>query len=391
VRAVSREVKASDLAAWLSKDMGSGGGRRDKAGGYVSRVKYERRYGDQSARSYFTVNIKSYLEMFRVIDCWDPATLVHTELDTNVMKSYRKLPARLGYVLCHKLFEGRANLQIRMLEGDVDITASDETVLMIGIKGEVYPIELDKFIGSYKLTGEQFAPRVSYPPTVLNKNTGKRLPLLEFSNVCERSDASSVLAVQLKDHVKVFTLWDSESYLSGEPGDWLVANSHDDIYIITADVFEKLYIRDCTGKDVENMEGAVQVVKKTHKVSVAFALESGILETIEGPVAYERGDALLTGLAGESWPVGREFFSETYSPASPGIGHGQNGDYVKREILAWALQINEPFMVELTQQRGILQGKAGDWLLRYSADEYGIVRGDIFEATCSTIPSVQKL
>ena len=76
--------------------------------------------------------------------------------------------------------------------------------------------------------------------------TYRKLPLLEYAHVCVGLDNSTVLATRLEDHVKIFTLRDAESYLQGEPGDWLVARSHDDIYIVTADVFEKLYIRDCT-------------------------------------------------------------------------------------------------------------------------------------------------
>ena len=47
----------------------------------------------------------------------------------------------------------------------------------------------------------------------------------------------------------IFPFTYGEIHLCGEPGDWLVARSHDDIYIVTADVFEKLYIRDCTGEN----------------------------------------------------------------------------------------------------------------------------------------------
>jgi hypothetical protein len=47
---------------------------------------------------------------------------------------------------------------------------------------------------------------------------------------------------------------------------------------------------------------------------VAFASERGILDTREGKVSYEEGDALLTGTLGESWPVARDRFMEAYMP-----------------------------------------------------------------------------
>ena len=105
-------------------------------------------------------------------------------------------------------------------------------------------MELTKFNESYNMVGEQFVMDVSYPPTVLNRNTGKRMSLLEYAEACVSLDESTVLATRLKDHVKVFTHWDVSSYHRGDPGDWLVARSPDDLYVVTADVFEKLYIRD---------------------------------------------------------------------------------------------------------------------------------------------------
>jgi phosphoglycolate phosphatase len=266
VRTAAREVKASELAEWLSKDIGSGGGHRKKAGGYISKAQYERRFGDLPPRSYFTINLKNYLEAFRIIDYGSPATLtvggvnkeLNEALNEGSMKTYRKLPVCLGFVPCHKLFEGRADLQIRMLEGDVDIVTDEETVLMIGVKGEVYPMELGKFIETYNLTGERFAPTVPYPPTVLNKNTGMRLSLLEFADTCVGTGEGTVRAVRLEERVKIFTRWDVENYLRGEPGDWLVARAPDDLYVVMADVFDELYSLDVS-LDVEGSEGGFSV------------------------------------------------------------------------------------------------------------------------------------
>ncbi|MDR2528534.1 MAG: DHH family phosphoesterase, partial [Synergistaceae bacterium] len=142
VRTAAREAKSSELAAWLSKDVGSGGGHREKAGGYISKTKYKGCFGDWPPQAYFDANLKKYLEAFRIVDCENPTALADAGVDVTAMKVYRKLPVRLGFVSCRKLFEGNADLQIRMLEGDVDIIANEKTVLMIGVKGEVYPMEL---------------------------------------------------------------------------------------------------------------------------------------------------------------------------------------------------------------------------------------------------------
>ena len=54
---------------------------------------------------------------------------------------------------------------------------------------------------------------------------------------------------------------------------------------------------------------ALHVCKRPVPVPVAFALADGVCETLEGPVHYQKGDALLTGVQNAtrsgaicSWP-----------------------------------------------------------------------------------------
>jgi phosphoglycolate phosphatase len=219
VRTAIREVKASDLSAWFARDVGSGGEHREKAGGRIARKKFLERFGDLPFTAYFAESIRDYIENCTVIDCAGISDHAEAMLNPALMKTYRKLPVRLGFVHCHTIFEGRADIQIRMLEGDMDIVVDEETVLMIGVKGEVYPVELEKFIETYTLTGERFEPDLSYNPTVLNKNTGTRISLLEFAHICVGIDESKVSAMRLESRVKVFTRRDAENYIHGEPGE----------------------------------------------------------------------------------------------------------------------------------------------------------------------------
>jgi phosphoglycolate phosphatase len=380
VRTSTREVKASELAAWLAEGIGSGGGHREKAGGYIAGGKYKDRFGDKAVSAYVTERIRDYLASCVIIDCADPASLPGGS-DLAEMRTYRKLPTRLGFVPCRKLFSGQCELQLRMLEGDMDIQADEDTVLMIGILGEVYPIEQRKFMESYQVTAEAFTPDLHYAPTALNKNTGTRLSLLDFAETCLSLSTGTVSAMRLHRRVKVFTRWDSENYFSGNPGDWIVARSPDDFYVVTADVFGKIYALDYTGVDVARQAGAQRVLKNDTPVAVIFAESDGILETPEGAVRYAKGDALLTDEAG-SWPVRRALFDETYEPLA-GTQAGKDGPYCKRDIPVWGLRIEETFAVELSGQQGVLQGCAGDWLLQYGPDNYGVVAASIFEKTYS--------
>jgi hypothetical protein len=266
-----------------------------------------------------------------------------------------------------------------MLEGDVDITANEDTILMIGIKGEVYPMQRAKFEEAYTVTNERFTLPLSYPPTILDHDAGARIPLLQYAKSCVGGGAH-VSAVRLKSGVKVFTLWDAENYLLGDIYDWIVKRSPDDLYVVTADVFDGLYIRDFTGEDISADSCCVQAIKKDIPVPVTFAFEDGVLETREGAVAYRKGDALLQGHEDEAWPVAFQHFQEFYFPIEDTVP-GKDGKYSKKAFPTFALQVEEPFMVELSDDRGILQGAAHDWLLQYSPNNYGIVAQEIFEMT----------
>jgi len=73
---------------------------------------------------------------------------------------------------------------------------------------------------------------------------------------------------------------------------------------------------------------ALHVCKRPVPVPVAFALADGVCETLEGPVHYQKGDALLTGVQGERYPVRRDLFMAAYVPVPP-AAMGQDGLYLK--------------------------------------------------------------
>lgn len=376
VRTSTRETKASELAAWLAGELGSGGGHREKAGGYIASSKYQERHGNIPFINYCGNSVRQYCRAFRVLDCLNPASLRDWP-DMNGMGTYRKLPVRQGFVPCSELFVGRAELQLRMLEGDMDIEVDADTILMVGIMGEVYHMERAVFEQNYRSLEESYAPDLLYGPTVLNKNTGKRVSLLEHARPCISTGTGTVKAMRLEEQIKVFTRWDQDDYFSGSPGDWLVARSSDDLYIVTAAVFPQIYARDLTGEDISLCPDVRRATKRDIPVQVIFAAETGMLQTLEGLVAYEKEDALLTGVKGESWPVSRDLFDSLYTPDS-GVISGQDGLYRPVTDPVWALQMHEAFTVALPAGKGTLRGKAGDWLVQHAPGEHGVVDKDIF-------------
>ncbi len=116
-------------------------------------------------------------------------------------------------------------------------------------------------------------------------------------------------------------------------------------------------------------------------VRVEFAVEAGVMQTIEGRVAYARGDALVTGAAGERWPIPRHRFERTYRPATDGDAIGRNGNFIKQPIAVRAVRTRTAGRVPLSDGRGVLVAKPGDWILTDPDGETWIVEDTIFRET----------
>ena len=131
------------------------------------------------------------------------------------------------------------------------------------------------------------------------------------------------------------------------------------------------------GTDLRTDRDAHRAVKRAVVVTVEFAEADGTLATLEGPVAYHRGDALLTGPHDERWPVPRARFDATYEAQAP-LRPGKPGRYLKRPVLVWARQLRESLDVTLDADRGTLHGEPGDWLVQYALGDQGVVAAAIF-------------
>ncbi|CAD6544264.1 hypothetical protein LMG27952_04153 [Paraburkholderia hiiakae] len=131
--------------------------------------------------------------------------------------------------------------------------------------------------------------------------------------------------------------------------------------------------------DLSSDSNARRYSKKPDALSVEFASAGGVLATLEGDVTYVAGDALLTGPAGDRWPVGRQHFNAAYIAIAPTV-QGQSGRYRRKSNVVWARQMTAAFEVSL-DARGILRGKAGDWLVQYAPADQSIVEESIFAQT----------
>jgi len=125
---------------------------------------------------------------------------------------------------------------------------------------------------------------------------------------------------------------------------------------------------------------ALRVRKRPMQVAVHLASADGVCQTLEGPVRYRSGDAILTGSRGEQWPVKRDSFLDSYEPVPP-TAPATNGIYRKRPAPVLALRLDCALAVPVGLANDPLQARPGDWLLHYADGSHGVVNDAIFRET----------
>lgn len=242
VRSCIKEVQASELAAFLCEGIGSGGGHLEKAGGFISR----KLYGDH----YPTLHSEAYLSQ-KMNEYFDNCEIIHAQqydIDKEHMKAYRKKQIPIGYVRAEDVLAIGTPITIRTLEGDVDMVVEKDLYIMIGVKGEVYPSNRSKFEKSYHILERAYDThscclQTEYIPTIKNRANGDSMVLTRYAGVCVHTGETHIHARKLERRTKVFTVWDTEKYMLGKPGDYLAVRCDDahDIYVVEQDIFAMTY------------------------------------------------------------------------------------------------------------------------------------------------------
>jgi len=147
-------------------------------------------------------------------------------------------------------------------------------------------------------------------------------------------------------------------------------------------------------RGIRSLEGVRQAQKRPIPLQVHFATEADLsrtdgafdrghvrtAETAAGDagVRFAVGDAIVTGTAGEQWPIPRQQFESTYAPSAGGA-FGADGPFHKVAGPVPVRRMEEPFTV--TASWGELTGQPGDYLVQYGPGDFGIVSDDTFRDT----------
>lgn len=240
VRSCIKEAKANHIANYISKGIGSGGGHLYKAGGFIGNKEYHEQYGEYDYVTYFTNKLKEYKTGYEIIDTKDYV------YDISDAKSYSKKTLRVGYVKATDILPVGEEVTVRTLEGDLHIHVTEDTYIMIGIKGEIYPIKEAKFNAGYRKCDEPYDLTLEYHPKAKLNATGASYDLLKHARCCYTTGTSRIYAKQLTRGAKIFTEWDRECYMLGEIGDYIACRFDDptDVYIVEKDIFGLTYQED---------------------------------------------------------------------------------------------------------------------------------------------------
>jgi hypothetical protein len=120
--------------------------------------------------------------------------------------------------------------------------------------------------------------------------------------------------------------------------------------------------------------------KVAREIHAQFASGPSTVQTQEGLVHAQPGDAIVTGTAGEQWRVSQASFLDKYRPVAP-TAAGETGQYVSLDYLIMAIPMTERFEVVLADHVSRLSGQPGDWLVDYGDGSLGVVAKAIFATT----------
>lgn len=255
VRSYGTGDHANEIVSYLTEHIGSGGGHIRKAGGFIVKdlfLEYMSSISEEYGEKDFSSRIRGYL-LKRLERYFSEQVMIHAGTDEVPDLSgypvYEKKRLPIGYVKATDMYPAGTLVEIRMLEGDMEISVTEDDYFIIGVESEVYKNDAAYFFSHNDLSDEPYQFHGEYAPTVqraVRSVRGEETPksIKDYAKTCIPKDRSRIYARPLTIRTKVFPTW-SENYLLGLPGDYLVSRVEDptNCYIIKADILEKSYQR----------------------------------------------------------------------------------------------------------------------------------------------------
>ncbi|MBR5636168.1 MAG: DHH family phosphoesterase, partial [Pseudobutyrivibrio sp.] len=240
VRSCVKEVKADELAKFICQGVGDGGGHITKAGGSIIRSLLERQelqYIPSAIQQFFRARMEEYFMDNEIIYAGD------YKADISTMKLYKSKRITIGCIKGTDIFPVGTKAVIRAMEGDQELEIRENTIIAIGVRGEVYITSQEQFDSYYEISDKKYEFPGEYEPIIRNLNDRHSVGLLPLIHSCTYVGNGNIYAKELATRTKVFTKWNQESYCLGRPGDYIIAPENDlsNVYVLDKELFFKTY------------------------------------------------------------------------------------------------------------------------------------------------------
>ena len=248
VRSCVDKTDAGELAEYLAEGIGSGGGRSDKAGGFIKKEQLKRAYeryakADTDRRDLVVGDImrsrmRAYFDEFEIIK---PNRDGNYILDGAPL--YQRSDIPLGIVLPTDLYEEGTLATIRTLNGDTEVVISSKMMFLIGNQGTVYIISREYSENEFIPADSKFTFDFEYVPNIRDNESGHTKSLLSHARACRFKEGTLFYIKKIDHFTRIYLGKDSDSYLRGRPGEYLImfGNNKKNINIITAQYLKKYY------------------------------------------------------------------------------------------------------------------------------------------------------
>ena len=245
----SRRVRAIEFLDYLIGEFGLIKGSAMCAGGRIASVILQVQMSEldlTDTMEYFLKKAAAYETECGEIHAADYAVAHEAEL--RELQRYTKRQIPWAYVRSTDVTGAGRQLCIKSLENEagLTVTASEDTYIMIGCRGEVYDISREKFERTYRATQERldvFEQMLDFLPAVETVPAGDYISLDEIAHLCYPQPGIGIYAKELEVRTRIYPKNQSQEYFLGRPGDYMAVVPDDisDIYVIQRDIFYQTY------------------------------------------------------------------------------------------------------------------------------------------------------
>jgi hypothetical protein len=124
-------------------------------------------------------------------------------------------------------------------------------------------------------------------------------------------------------------------------------------------------------------QGSFKTFKKPAKERYEIATEPGTVQTLEGPVNYPAGYYIMTGPKGEQYPITPQKFNELKDDLGNGVAS-------PKKIIKIAKLADHDGSVPTSWGETLHYTAGNDYIVKHGANDYGVVKKDIFAQTYDT-------